>query len=191
MLNEQHHRQLQMIASYLPSIQFDWDKEQMVHSFSVLAELLDYRMMWEKEEGVCFCNHLDGYPRILLEKKEGRIQSVWLDIDTYREMDEILKDPNDDRMNELTMEMLRSLDVVVRFLSTNWGAPFFYGEFWDPQFPRDQYVSIRMALWKVQDAHIAVQVEHQDREYPISLNMLITPEQELSSHRFDALIKRK
>jgi hypothetical protein len=36
-----------------------------------------------------------------------------------------------------------------------------------------------------------VQVEHQDREYPISLNMLITPEQELSSHRFDALMKRK
>ena len=75
----------------------------------------------------------------------------------------------------------------MRFLSANWGAPF-YGEFWDPQFPRDQYVSIRMALWKVQELPtLPCSWNLQDREYPISLNMLITPEQELSSHRFDAL----
>ncbi len=192
MLSEQHHRQLHMIAAYLPGISYEWEKEKMVHIFSVLADLLGYRMMWEESKGVCFCNHNDGFPRIFLEREQEQIQSVWLDIDTFRETDLLLKysSGSDDKINELTIERLYKLDAAVRFLTVFWGPPAFYGEYWDSDFPRDQYMGIMMALWKMNNVNIALQVEHQKRNYPISLNMLITPEQELTSDQFDALVNQ-
>lgn len=186
MLSEQQKRNLQTIALFLQHYHFSWKKNEMVESFSTLASLLGYGVKQEKLHEICFSDQSDHF--IYLHVCDDQIDAISINIETFYDTYELLMEEEaKEKIEEIISEKLQKLEKSVQYLKTVWSEPFFLGDFWDDGFPRDQYGGIiRMALWKMCGAHVVIQVEYQDKELPISLDIVITPEQELTSHEFDA-----
>ncbi|SFJ49725.1 hypothetical protein [Thermoflavimicrobium dichotomicum] len=192
MLSHQQRCDFQIISLFLLSVSFTWEKHEMVEQFSTLADLLGYRIKQEKLHSISFSDNPGSYSLIFLHGCNERIDSIYIDIETFYDTYELLQeDQAYEQIEEIVNGKLQKLEEAVQYLRTVWGEPFFLGDFWDSRFPRDQYSGIRMALWKMKGAHVVLQVEYQDKELPISLNMLITPEQELTSHEFDEFVGKE
>jgi hypothetical protein len=152
---------VRMVVLRLTAVAWNWrDVERsLVEGGFRKRQAVDGRSTFESEDGVVVDVYFVGEDPSAVEATVAFENAGRLPADEYEA-----------RIDEWHREFTENIKVMINVL----GRPAFVGGSGDEGFPDDQE-SMFLGLWKLKDARLMLQLNHEDRELPIRLCVVVTP----------------